>query len=1008
MAIAFVRNHTAGTSSTNNATVSATLAANVPAGNTLVLWVVSDNTNINQPFISSITVESGETHTWDIGGTLESSQAGAAGGVVGTPAIIKTSVQWNSGSTVTVTLSGSVTKKAVLIQEFSGVGFDEQFNTPNLLNSSATTNNSTGGTPTVTLTSVPQDSLMVGFGAFEQNAAATGDSDTVNGSWSTAYTAFTTGGGSAANVSAIMQHKIVTATGNQTYNPTGTGDSGVYARNWSQFNIFAATATLTQAQTLSVVGAVAQIGVAALAQDQSLTATAGITRFGAMDLSQASALTAAGAVVLDASGSLSQGATLTVSGANQAVASSGLTEGSSLAADATVIPAILGSASLGSVSSLTVAATNTANASSTLVNSSVLAATATVTALAESALAQDSALIASALVTASAATTLSQVADLTVAGAAMVVAGTAALAQDDVLVVGASLNVPAVAALAQPGALSATAIVYLSGDANFASTSALNAVGDVTVPGVAILAQNSSLNGLGTNTANGGAALTQPAVMTSSAVMTKIASTTLPAWGSIEVKTGHIWHNNFNGGTNGVQLTSSQAASNGDSVGLRDGVYPTYTSSPAMGALAVQSPSASTSTMVWGTTNGKRNMAAFARMCIYIPAHTATIVPLFSAGGMGGQIAIRNDGKFTAQAVAGSPSGELSGGAFGQQVVSTSVVPSGQWVRFECGVTNYTTSSFTFVVRYFSNATSAIVTEELPVTNTVPYNLVVRPADYAFRANGNNYAAIDNIAQGSSWLGPGDVPAAAWLDGYSTLVADVAITATCSLDASSQLTATGDTFDSSTALLVQDSTLSATPSLISHGESTMSAASSLTSAGSTVVEGAAEMTGSASLLGAGQANQAASIALEATGDISPAANITRYGEVNVTSSSNLLTTALVGVLAGTSLSQAAALTAQALLLSLASVELTGAAAMTCDGVLVQSGDVTLDSFSALVAVVAAGIVQPVVITTVAFDSSVISIETLEVGVTAQALEHQVINTDALDRAVIEIVREEAI
>lgn len=284
----FVAHHTSGTSSAAGTTVAATLASNVAAGNVLILAVTADNLSSNTPTVSSISKPGGETASWTSLGAIPSSTATGAGGVVTELWAIKTTQQWNSATTVTVTLSGSVTKKAVVLSEFNGVDVR--------LRGSAATSTSTGGTPTITSSATYQPGdLVLGWAGFENNAAPTADSDTSNGSWAAGTSTFTTGGGAAANVAVILQYKIITGSGTQTYNPTGSSDSGA-----------------------GVVGlAVPVFGGADLRSDSGLTSAATVVDgkiYGEAALSVTSTLTVSGSSAIPGSGALVQGQTLTCSG----------------------------------------------------------------------------------------------------------------------------------------------------------------------------------------------------------------------------------------------------------------------------------------------------------------------------------------------------------------------------------------------------------------------------------------------------------------------------------------------------------------------------------------------------------------------------------------------------------------------------------------------------------------------------------------------------------------------
>lgn len=221
MAVAHVRNHTGGQTKDTGTTLVTALAANVPAGNTLVLHSAIDNlSGTTTPDISSITVPGGESATWVQLGTHDAPSSTGANSLIGETWAITTTQEWLSSFTPTITYSGGRNAKAAVIAEFSGV-------TTTLRGSSAV-GTSLAGAPTATATGPEAGDLVIGGSSFETATAPTGDSDTTNGSWSTILTVGTTGALDQSNLTAGLQYKIVTGTGSQTYNPTGTSnDAGV-------------------------------------------------------------------------------------------------------------------------------------------------------------------------------------------------------------------------------------------------------------------------------------------------------------------------------------------------------------------------------------------------------------------------------------------------------------------------------------------------------------------------------------------------------------------------------------------------------------------------------------------------------------------------------------------------------------------------------------------------------------------------------------------------------------
>lgn len=86
------------------------------------------------------------------------------------------------------------------------------------------------GSPTITTSSIPSGAVVFGQGAAESNSGFTGDSDTTNGSWSTAQNQTANTGTLLTSMTLTSQYKIVTAAGTQTYNPTRTSADCIL--NW--------------------------------------------------------------------------------------------------------------------------------------------------------------------------------------------------------------------------------------------------------------------------------------------------------------------------------------------------------------------------------------------------------------------------------------------------------------------------------------------------------------------------------------------------------------------------------------------------------------------------------------------------------------------------------------------------------------------------------------------------------------------------------------------------------
>lgn len=221
MAVAFVQNHTVGSSNTSDAVVVATIATtDVAVGNLLVAWVSFNNNSATTPNVSSISTMAGETNSWVKIVEHDASNTSATAAVRGELWGITTTVAWTTGTSVTATLTDVNARKTILLQEFSGVG--------TLIRGTAGTGTSTTNTPTASTsgTALVAGDLVIGAASFETGTAGSDDTDTTNGSWSAGLTHYAgTTSASTSNIRSIMQYKIITATGVQTYNPIGGSSS---------------------------------------------------------------------------------------------------------------------------------------------------------------------------------------------------------------------------------------------------------------------------------------------------------------------------------------------------------------------------------------------------------------------------------------------------------------------------------------------------------------------------------------------------------------------------------------------------------------------------------------------------------------------------------------------------------------------------------------------------------------------------------------------------------------
>jgi hypothetical protein len=223
VAVAFVRTHTGVSIKTAGTTnIGVNISTATTAGNLLVARILFDNfTTASKPIVSSIAKMAGETNSWVLLGAARSTSTSAGAFASGEIWAIQTTVDW-SVATYTVTLDSSVTMKATITQEFSGVKAVARSTAGTAYSTSTTAASATttGTTPVI-------GDLALGF-IFGSNVAAAmaGDTDTTGGSWSAVAGVGSTGSGAATNNFGIGQYKILTGANHQTLNNSATMTAG--------------------------------------------------------------------------------------------------------------------------------------------------------------------------------------------------------------------------------------------------------------------------------------------------------------------------------------------------------------------------------------------------------------------------------------------------------------------------------------------------------------------------------------------------------------------------------------------------------------------------------------------------------------------------------------------------------------------------------------------------------------------------------------------------------------
>lgn len=204
------------TSSGSSVVVSSVTAA---VGDVLVVVIGADNNGISGvSSISSVTDSASNSYTLQ-SSTTNSPSATAADGV--TLAFYTTTLNaaLNSGS-VTVNLSPNTAEVGVLVWRVVPA-VNERIDVSEV-GAGAT---GTGTSHTITSGSVGINSVVIGGVGIESSSGTiTGDSDTTNGTWSSAYQQ------TQSNIKVSSQYKAVTATATQTFN--GTNTSSDWAANY--------------------------------------------------------------------------------------------------------------------------------------------------------------------------------------------------------------------------------------------------------------------------------------------------------------------------------------------------------------------------------------------------------------------------------------------------------------------------------------------------------------------------------------------------------------------------------------------------------------------------------------------------------------------------------------------------------------------------------------------------------------------------------------------------------
>lgn len=195
--------------STSGTTLAITTTAAIAVGDLVVVRWAADNLSATTP-TGTITDSGSNTYTAH---AYRGQNATGAAGVVGGIAVTKATAIVALGGTITLTLSGAVTAKAMYAESFTG--FDNTLRSAVVLASGAST------AASVVSGTVNSGDLVIGAVAAETRATPTFDADTLNGSWAQPINKPNATSGTDANCVTINgQHKVTTAAGAQTYDNT--------------------------------------------------------------------------------------------------------------------------------------------------------------------------------------------------------------------------------------------------------------------------------------------------------------------------------------------------------------------------------------------------------------------------------------------------------------------------------------------------------------------------------------------------------------------------------------------------------------------------------------------------------------------------------------------------------------------------------------------------------------------------------------------------------------------
>lgn len=266
-----IANITTATSTSAGATLDLT-GVTAAIGDLLVLGVAADNAGASGVTSTSSTITDAAGNTWTQRASTTYSPGGAAADGATLTIFTSTITSPLSSATLTVNFSPDTTSKAAGLKKVTPTA-----GATVVVDSAGSGVTGTGTAHSSGNVSVPLGSVIFGFTAIESiSGGLTNDSDTTNGSWSTAQTAFADTGTVATSQCITGQQKAVTATGNQSYDT-----SNAATRDWAlnylilHEQVAAALAATEGTDSAALAVTVANLAALAATEDADTAALAG-------------------------------------------------------------------------------------------------------------------------------------------------------------------------------------------------------------------------------------------------------------------------------------------------------------------------------------------------------------------------------------------------------------------------------------------------------------------------------------------------------------------------------------------------------------------------------------------------------------------------------------------------------------------------------------------------------------------------------------------------------------